>query len=318
MSSPAQSGPSSVQKKEKGIKFLTRVKTVLRKADRRLSQLSSKPAPADSAKDAADASQAAAQAYPDAVKVPRAQIYAERAKKLAEIHGLDVKPSQWYSSDGHVLRVEKPIKMRVHRKCHKCDTTFGANKQCSKCKHNRCKQCPRIPPKRTEAEKEASRAKRAALQKEHKPLVVEWDPQQHKKPVLKRPSKTGGQDLIYRKPRQRVRRTCCQCNTLFRSGVKICQSCNHGRCTDCPRDPAKKEKYPYGYPNDGPGMKTAHYECPKCKEKYSVPSQAPAVCPKCKHQPGARIKPHKVEPEPDPEVLKSLNARLEALKLSAK
>ena len=49
-----------------------------------------------------------------------------------------------------------------------------------------------------------------------------------------------------------------------------------------------------------------------------MPSQAPAVCPKCKHQPGTRIKPRKVEPEPDPEVVKSLNARLEALKLSAK
>jgi len=152
---------------------------------------------------------------------------------------VELKPSEWHSSEGHVLRVEKPIKMRVHRKCHVCSTSFGAGKECPSCKHPRCKQCPRVPPKRTEAEREESRKKRAAILKqraENPPIVPDWDTSD-KKIVLKKPSKTGGQDLIHRKPRQRVRRTCCQCEKQFGAHVKACEGCSHIRCTDCPRDP---------------------------------------------------------------------------------
>jgi len=129
--------------------------------------------------------------------------------------------------------------MRVHRKCHLCEATFGAAKECPKCKHVRCKQCPRLPPKRTEAEKEASRIKRAAMlkeQQENAPIIPDWNPQP-KKIVLRRPAKTGGQDLVHKKPRQRVRRTCCECEKLYIPGNKTCEGCQHTRCTDCPRDP---------------------------------------------------------------------------------
>jgi hypothetical protein len=173
-----------------------------------------------------------------ATKVPRSQIFAERAKKLGEMYGLELKPSEWHSTEGHALRVEKPIKMRVHRKCHLCSTSFGLGKECSNCKHQRCKECPRVPPKRTEAEKEESRKKRAAILKERAeqaPIIPDWDPTP-KKIILTRPAKTGGQDLYYRKPRQRIRRTCCECERLF-TGTKTCEGCEHNRCTDCPRDP---------------------------------------------------------------------------------
>jgi hypothetical protein len=174
----------------------------------------------------------------EATKIPRSQIFAERAKKLGEVYGLELKPSEWHSTEGHALRVEKPIRMRVHRKCHLCTTSFGVGKECPKCKHVRCKECPRVPPKRTEAEREESRKKRAALIKERAekaPIIPDWDPTP-KKIVLKRPAKTGGQDLYYRKPRQRIRRNCCQCQRMF-TGTKTCEGCQHTRCTDCPRDP---------------------------------------------------------------------------------
>jgi hypothetical protein len=174
----------------------------------------------------------------DATKIPRSQIFEERAKKLGELYGLELKPSEWHKSDGHALRVEKPIRMRVHRKCHLCSTSFGLGRECPECRHPRCKQCPRVPPKRTEAEKEESRKKRAAIIKERAdkaPIIPDWDPTP-KKIVLKRPAKTGGQDLYYRKPRQRIRRTCCECERLF-TGTKTCEGCQHTRCTDCPRDP---------------------------------------------------------------------------------
>jgi len=329
MSSTAQEGPSVPKdtKEKKGFsKLLSRARTVLKKADRRLSTFSTKGAgaPAAEASGIVVAPVAAAKKETPAVnptKISRRQVFDERAKKLGELYGVELKPSEWHQSEGHVLRVEKPIKMRVHRKCHVCSASFGLGKECPKCKHPRCKECPRVPPKRTEAEREESRKKRAAILKDRaeNPIIVpDWDISD-KKYVLKRPAKTGGQDLIHRKPRQRVRRNCCQCEKLFAAHSKECEGCSHTRCTDCPRDPSKKEKFPYGYPGDAPGTKTGHYQCHDCKTIYSAsPPSDDAACPKCKHRNCAscdRLTPRRVEPEPDPEVWKSVQAKLAALNL---
>jgi hypothetical protein len=326
MSSPAQGGPSVPNEKEKekkGLgKVLSRMKTVFKKADRRLSTLgSSKAATSSAAAAPATTSEPAPPAAEvpaavEATKIPRSQIFAERAKKLGEVYGLELKPSEWHSTEGHALRVEKPIRMRVHRKCHLCTTSFGVGKECPKCKHVRCKECPRVPPKRTEAEREESRKKRAALIKERAekaPIIPDWDPTP-KKIVLKRPAKTGGQDLYYRKPRQRIRRNCCQCQRMF-TGTKTCEGCQHTRCTDCPRDPPKKDKYPYGYPGDAPGVKTGHYQCASCKHIFSIPPTDAPACVKCSHAQCDRLTPRKVDPEPDPEVLRSIQIKIENLKL---
>lgn len=310
------------------------VKTVWKKGERRLWTLgvraSTSAAPADDAIISESISPESKPEVPkieatevpktETTEVPRAQLFAERAKKLGELYGLELKPSEWHSTEGTALRVEKPIRMRVHRKCHVCDTSFGLGKECSKCKHPRCKQCPRVPPKKTEAEKEESRKKRAAILKdraENPPIIPDWDTSD-KKVVLRKPAKTGGQDLIHRKPRQRVRRTCCQCTKLYASGTKTCESCSHVRCTDCPRDPSKKDKYPYGYPGDALGTNVGHYKCHECKTVFSDAPSEDASCPKCKHRNCAsceRLTPKKVEPEPDPEVWKSLQAKLDRLKL---
>ncbi|KAL2157527.1 hypothetical protein VTH06DRAFT_6078 [Thermothelomyces fergusii] len=327
MSSPAQGGASVPQEKDKEKKrlgkVLLRVKTVLKKATdstRRGSAATPKTAAADAAP-AATVSQPAAPvaAVPvavEATRVPRSQIFAERAKKLGELYGLELPPSEWHKTEGDVLRVEKPIRMRVHRKCHLCGASFGVNKECPQCKHQRCKQCPRVPPKRTEAEREESRKKRAAIIKEraeNAPIIPDWNPAP-KKIVIKRPAKSGGQDLYYRKPRQRIRRTCCECEKLF-TGTKICEGCQHVRCTDCPRDPPKKDKYPYGYPGDAPSKRIGHYQCDDCKHIFSAPPTDEPTCVKCSHTKCRRLAPRKVEPEPDPEVLQSIQAKMEGLKL---
>ena len=78
------------------------------------------------------------------IKIPRWD--AEPAKKLGEMYGLGSKPSERHPTEGHdVLCVEKPIRMRVRRECHLCTTSFGQGKECPKCQHPRCKQCPRLP-----------------------------------------------------------------------------------------------------------------------------------------------------------------------------
>jgi len=172
-------------------------------------------------------------------KVPKSQLHDERARRLGERFGIEIKPYEWHTTEGDALRVEKPIRMRVHHTCHSCKTNFGSAKECPSCQHRRCRECPRYPPRRTEAEKAASREKRAALLKERQenpPILADWDVSD-KPVVLRRPAKTGGQDLIYKKPRQRVRRNCCQCDKLFARKSKTCEQCSHKRCTDCKRDP---------------------------------------------------------------------------------
>lgn len=174
-------------------------------------------------------------------KLSRLELFEERAKKLNERFGLEIQPMEWQKAipSDTVLRMDKPIRMRIRRTCHRCNATFGAGKECPNCNHARCTKCTRYPPKRTEAEIIASRERRAAkikANRENAPIEPDYGPED-KNFVLTRPSKTGGQDLVHKKPRQRVRRTCHECNTLFIAGTKVCERCSHVRCTDCPRDP---------------------------------------------------------------------------------
>lgn len=237
--------------------------------------------------------------------------------------------------------------MRVRRTCHRCEANFTTTKECPSCQHTRCVKCTRYPPRRTEEEKIASRERRAELirtQKENAPLIVDYRIDQ-KPVVLKKPSRTGGQDLIYKKPRQRVRRNCHECARLFPPGSKTCEGCGHIRCTDCPRDPyvfsrnpylsfsfkltsnallirPKKDKYPLGYPGDEFGPSSVPYfECHSCKTLYPPGSENGTKCKSCGQEKTAasvRARPRKVEPEIelDPDILEKIEARLQALRVS--
>jgi hypothetical protein len=175
---------------------------------------------------------------PQLKKVIRSDIDAERARKLGERFKVTIDPQQFLSKkiEKEVYRIEKPIRMRIHRQCHKCDTIFGGNKICASCEHVRCKSCPRSPTKKTEKKDKKTEepvGTPAALDLE---ADTYWGLQQDI--VLTRPNpKPGRQPLVRKKPMQRVRRTCCECQSLFTANAKTCTSCSHGRCTDCPRDP---------------------------------------------------------------------------------
>lgn len=180
--------------------------------------------------------------YPGATRIPRSQIHEERAKKLGARFGLEIKPSEWHSTEGDVLRVDKSVRMRIHRECHRCHASFGAGNECPSCNHVRCKKCTRNPTKRSESERQANREKREAQAKKNKetaPIIPSYD-YAPTTIVLKRPSKTGGQDLVYKKHRMRVRRYCHVCNDLISAHskqVRTCDNCGHKRCGDCPRTP---------------------------------------------------------------------------------
>ncbi|KAI1820754.1 hypothetical protein F4861DRAFT_39673 [Xylaria intraflava] len=261
--------------------------------------------------------------YEGATVIPRIQIHEERAKKLGTRFGLEIKPSEWHSSEGDVLRVDKPVRMRIHRQCHLCQSRFGTGNVCPSCQHTRCKQCTQNPGKRTEAERQINREKREALIQKHKdmaPILPSYDysPQI----ILTKPRKAGNQDLVFRgRPRMRVRRFCHNCEALINSHgaqARICNECGHKRCADCPRYPDNKKSYPYGYPNDEPGSKfKGVFACHECKTKYSPEAADGTPCLKCAHEKCSqcpRIRPRKVDPEPDPDVLEGLRVRMANLR----
>lgn len=322
---------------------MSRMKTVLKRKDgsKRLSFIGSKPTAGPSTTKEPAVTPAVveptieepkATGAPQPTKILRSTVDSERARKLAERFKVSIEPLP-AGPEVEAYRVEKPIRMRIHRSCHLCHTTFGSNKVCVKCEHVRCKSCPRYPPKKVEGKGKGKTKEAVALPAG----AIEPDTYygQREEVILTMPNpKAGGQPLVRKKPMQRVRRNCHECSALFAPGSKICASCQHVRCTDCPRDPAKKKKYPDGYPGDAPSANTSipiKYACHKCNKTFppvphpSTPEgvafkqgQAPE-CTRCKHplcSECPRAPPAKVEPSPDPEVLKSVQAKLAALNIS--
>ncbi|KAK5628315.1 hypothetical protein RRF57_004030 [Xylaria bambusicola] len=323
-------------KEKRGMdKVLYRVKTVFHRKGSSSRKATSSAPPAAAATASTPPSQPAAPPppkklpeYEGATRIPRIQVHEERAKKLGARFGLEIKPSEWHSSEGEVLRVDKPVRMRIHRECHRCKSRFGAGNVCPSCQHTRCKQCTRYPEHQTDAERQANRERREALLQKHKdmaPIIPSYDySPQAQQIVLTRPRKIGTQDLVYKgRPRMRVRRHCHVCETLITSHAKqarTCEQCGHKRCADCPRYPDNKKSYPYGYPNDEPGSKfKGVFACHECKTKFDPQAEDGTQCSKCAHQKCSecpRVKPRRIEPEPDPEVLESLRLRMAALQTS--
>ncbi|KAI1142461.1 hypothetical protein F5Y05DRAFT_227091 [Hypoxylon sp. FL0543] len=324
---PAGSGPEE-DKKRKGVgKVFHQVRTVFKRSGRSKKGAAGPTAPASAVVTSAPSAPTATTEpqYEGATRIPRIQIHEERAKKLGARFGLEIKPDEWHSTEGDVLRVEKSVRMRIHRECHRCHSAFGAGNECPSCHHKRCKKCTRHPPKpRTEEERQANREKREALIRRNKqlgPIIPSYD--YSETIILTRPRKAG-QDLVYKgKPRMRVRRHCHVCNNLIAANTKqprVCDNCGHRRCGDCPRDPDAKKKYPYGYPNDEPGQVfKGVYACHECRKKFPPNAEDGTECPKCSHRKCSdcpRVKPKKVDPEPDPEIMESLRRRMESLKTS--
>lgn len=285
----------------------------------------SAPAPVEPAVeiDTVEADPTAISEAPQSTKVLRSQLEADRARRLGERFKLpDL--SAWKSPhpEKELVRVQKPIRMRIHRTCHKCDTPFGGTKVCV-CGHSRCTACPRYPPRKdkTITKPAKSPARSDVIEVDHYHSLYRAEDY-----VLTMPSRTGGQALVRKKPVQRVRRTCHECSTTFQSGSKVCAQCTHRRCVDCPRDPAKKDKYPDGYPGDNPSSdpsKPVKFNCHKCNKTFPPvqPDEKEAAdCERCKHQRCERCHRapiRKVEPTPDPEVLRSLEAKLAGLKFTS-
>ncbi|CDM30816.1 hypothetical protein DTO013E5_537 [Penicillium roqueforti] len=259
----------------------------------------------------------------------------EKARSLFAKYGLTVDTSDWNAPpDLQLTRVTKPIRMRVRRTCHRCETTFGAEKVCVNCQHTRCTKCPRHPSARNKDSKDSEPTTRKSKNPEtyaHSPHLfprtTHLKLSTTREISLKMPSPTGGPDFVRRPVRQRVRRNCHLCASLFTPGTKECPSCSHVRCKICPRDPAKLDKYPDGYPGDADPPKPrpertfkkprrrVHYQCHVCETWFQGNAKTCLNCGQAKCDETIRIPPKRVKPETSPEVLKSLEEKLAAMAL---
>ncbi|KAL2006252.1 hypothetical protein VTN00DRAFT_9906 [Thermoascus crustaceus] len=337
MTEPTPSSRPSEEKPEGLSKYMRRMKTILRRdsSSKRASVSSISEAGGDkSSKPTAAARPSASMqttkpttttGASSALTAHWSSVQQERARAMFAKYGLTLEPEEWMSPRNlNIERVEKPIRMRVRRTCHNCQTSFGSNKVCYGCSHTRCKKCPRYPPAKTKEQKEAkakAKAKAAVVAAE------ELRPKKSKAPVLTIPSRTGGQDLVRKPIKQRVRRTCHRCGTLFHGQATECENCKHVRCKKCPRDPPKLKKYPDGYPGDAePPLepqprvwkkprRRVRYFCHICSTLYQPGEK---VCSKCNQEKGPdtiRQPPKKVKSEPDPEILKRVQEKLAQLDL---
>ena len=227
----------------------------------------------------------------------------EKARLLFAKYGLTIDEDEWISAPrAPVERVEKPIRMRVRRQCHRCQTMYGPDKICTSCQHTRCKKCPRFPPKKPKTNPTGEARGAVTMGPPPPPAaaaslpVLDVDPmyRQSSKYVLSRPSTTGGQDMLRKPPVQRVRRTCHRCFTLFNpQSASECENCKHVRCKKCPRDPPKLRKYPDGYPGDAETetetnrrewkrpRRRVRWTCHSCQSMFK---EGEKTCHQCSHE----------------------------------
>jgi hypothetical protein len=110
----------------------------------------------------------------------------------------------------------QPRAQLVRRKCHECETHFEPPNQaeCQTCGHSRCKLCPYENLETPAQETQAGERQQSAPA----PFIV------------------ATVQRVYKKPRQRVRWTCEQCQALFTDRER-CQECGHRKCAECIRSP---------------------------------------------------------------------------------
>ncbi|KAI5847459.1 hypothetical protein BZA05DRAFT_446947 [Tricharina praecox] len=251
---------------------------------------------------------------------------AERAQALFKKHGLDVKSTDLpLSTTPQSDRVQKDIRMRVHRSCHKCETPYGADKTCLECGHKRCKKCPRHPLKKSKdkgKEKVTTKTGIAPGYKKRKGDIAYG---------ITIPGRRGGQDLVRKEVRQRVHRKCHRCDTDFAS-EKVCGKCKHNRCKKCPRHPSPKGGKDYGKndPTDSepdypaPPRRTykkprrrVHWTCNNCQATFIEKTKLCGGCGSNRDDTGVRDPPKKPKYKPTDSEVQRLNDRLKQTSLSA-
>ena len=153
----------------------------------------------------------------------------EKAKAMFAKYGLTLEPGEWkIPVTNGAPRVEKQVRMRIHRTCHRCQTTFAQDRVCGNCNHTRCKKCPRSPASKSQTGKGKGVSAGGVAVDNGRTKGGE---------AMTMSDRATGKQVTRKTPTQRVRRTCHECQTLFSGKAVQCENCSHMRCPQCPRDP---------------------------------------------------------------------------------
>ena len=271
----------------------------------------------------------------------------EKARALFAKYGMTLESTEWSTParpDGSAGAewIEKRVVMRVHRQCHRCQVTFGADKICPNCQHTRCKKCPRFPTKRPQDQRPGG-AKFDPVAA----LAIDETYKGKGRMMALTITRDGRRDAVRKHPVHRVRRTCHRCDGLFVGKATVCEGCKHQRCPKCPRDPyvsgpcfvsrssafadltprPKLKKWPEGYPGDVeesfplaqrvPRQVRTRYrwECHTCQKPFMEHEK---VCAGCRHErceQCPRKPPKKTKKTQDPAVVRSVEEKMASMGL---
>ncbi|KAI4176091.1 MAG: hypothetical protein LQ346_007960 [Caloplaca aetnensis] len=242
-------------------------------------------------------------------------IQEERARALFAKYGLTLEPGEWTSPiKPDAERVEKKIRIRVHRSCHHCQAMFGPDKVCSNCKHTRCKKCPRFPAKKTKEKKD--KGKGAAV--------------------------AGGAIATTGAAAATIRETTLNLRSLTitspATGRQVTyKPITQRRCPECPREPLmliifipsprpKTDKYPSGYPGDDestgvvrerhPIRVHVRWTCHACSTTFKDLSKQCEGCGHDRCDECPRHPPKREKAKLDPDAVKSIEERMKTMGIS--
>lgn len=111
--------------------------------------------------------------------------------------------------------VLQPTAQSIRRTCHECNTPMlpSSRHNCPNCGHVKCDLCTHSPGSQHQEPGPSNQA-----------------PEEEEVPMVRAVKR------VYRKPRQRVRYRCENCNTHFVESDR-CVECGHERCQTCHREP---------------------------------------------------------------------------------
>ena len=153
------------------------------------------------------------------------RILEDKARALFAKYDMTLEIGEWtppFKSDS--IRVEKKIRMRIHRHCHRCQTMFGADKLCAECGHTRCKKCPRS--KMTGLKERKGKSALAGSVVVDDRYLSSIGSDALIMPYRKTWKDLGGSGSIQ----------CHKCQTAFADSAVQCEACGHQRCARCPQD----------------------------------------------------------------------------------
>lgn len=185
-----------------------------------------------------------------------------------------------------VLRVEKPIRMRIRYTCHVCEHLLGVERKCMKCKHKRCEECPRHPSRRSQTKDTGMQPFKA--KKEGVTLRKrEYDDVERitrSRSKGKSQAATDGPNTM--PVMQLLQYSCHKCTTTFEQRGRLCSSCGHLRCSRCSRN-LSNLSYSSGEDPLGPERvyrqprQRIRWICDHCENTFREDSR---VCGECLHK----------------------------------